>query len=161
MIKKLSQNIALDPRPEHIKTLISRKARGGGEFLQNFIGLADGRVVMEPVTTLPAQYDPRTRPMYKDRGTSNTLNLSEPFVSQSIQQLVLSINTPLKSDGKLLGVASGGIGLDALTKMIGGLDLNELGCAFKVNAQGKILVSRNRDHLMRTLTEEYGDHPPR
>ncbi|WWH28954.1 methyl-accepting chemotaxis protein [Pseudomonas poae] len=159
MIQNLSQNIALDPRPEHIKALISQKALAG-EFLQNFIGLADGSVVMEPVTALPAQYDPRTRPWYKDTAASNTLNLSEPYVSQSTQQLVLSINTPLNSDGKLIGVASGDLSLDALTKMIGGLDLNGLGYAFMVNAQGKILVSPNRDHLMKTLAEVYGDHPP-
>lgn len=159
LIQNLSQNIALDPRPEHIKALISQKALAR-EFLQNFIGLADGSVVMEPVTALPDQYDPRIRPWYKDTATSNTLNLSEPYVSQSTQQLVLSINTPLNSDGKLIGVASGDLSLDALTKMIGGLDLNGLGYAFMVNVQGKILVSPNRDHLMKTLAEVYGDHPP-
>ncbi|GAB5337047.1 methyl-accepting chemotaxis protein PctB [Pseudomonas fluorescens] len=160
MIQNLSQNIALNPHPEHIKALISQKALAS-EFLQNFIGLADGSVVMEPVTALPDQYDPRTRPWYKDTATSNTLNLSEPYVSQSTHQLVLSINTPLNSDGKLIGVASGDLSLDALTKMIGGLDLNGLGYAFMVNAQGKILVSPNRDHLMKTLPEVFGDHPPR
>lgn len=159
MIQNLSQNIGLDPAPEHIKALISQPALAG-EFLQSFIGLANGTVVMEPVTTLPDNYDPRTRPWYKDTATSNTLNLSEPYVSQSTQQLVLSINTPLNSNGRLVGVASGDLSLDALAKMIDSLDLNGLGYAFLVNAQGKILVSPNRQELMKNLTEVYSDRPP-
>lgn len=159
MIQNLSQNIGLDPAPGHIKALISQPALAG-EFLQNFIGLADGTVVMEPVTALPENYDPRTRPWYKETATSNTLNLSEPYVSQSTQQLVLSINTPLNSNGRLVGVASGDLSLDALAKMIDSLDLNGLGYAFLVNAQGKILVSPNRQELMKNLAEVYADRPP-
>ncbi len=159
LIQNLGQNIALDPRPEQIKALIGQKALTS-EFLQNFIGLADGSVVMDPVTDLPANYDPRTRPWYKDSVASNTLNLSEPYVSQSTQQLVLSINTPLTSNGHLIGVASGDLSLDALEKMIASLNLNGLGYAFLVNADGKILVSPNREHVMKTLGDVYGQQVP-
>jgi methyl-accepting chemotaxis protein len=160
MIQNLSQNIGLDPRPENIKALISQKALTG-EFLQNFIGLEDGNVVMEPTTSLPENYDPRTRPWYKDTASSQTLNLSEPYISQATQQLVLSINSPLNSSNRLIGVASGDLSLDALTKMIDGLSLNGLGYAFIVNAQGKVLVSPNQQHVMKTLPEIYGDSAPR
>ena len=159
LMENLKHNTALDPRPERIKELIGQEELSH-EFLQIFIGLADGSVVMNPVTALPSNYDPRTRSWYKDSVSFNKLNLSEPYISQSTQQLVISINTPLVSNGRINGVASGDLSLDALAKMINTIDLSGLGEAFLVNAEGKILVSPNHDYVMKTLSEVFKDQPP-
>ncbi len=44
--------------------------------------------------------------------------------------------------------------------MIASLNLNGLGYAFLVNADGKILVSPNREHVMKTLGDVYGQQVP-
>jgi len=156
LMENLQNAVALDSNKEHLKALLEEPVYRR-EFLQGFVGLADGSTVMDPVTDLPAGYDPRMRPWYKDSVASGQLNLSEPYLSQASNNLVMSINAPLRDGkkGNVVGVASCDLSLDALTKIINSMDFGGLGYAFLVNAQGTVLVSPQGDHVMKTLKDIY------
>jgi len=156
LMENLQNTVALDTSKESLKALLSEPVYRR-EFLQGFVGLADGSTIMDPVTELPSGYDPRTRNWYKDSLASGQINLSEPYISQATNKLVMSINAPLKDreNGNAVGVASSDLSLDALIKIINSMDFGGLGYAFLVNDQGSVLVSPKTDQAMKSLKEIY------
>jgi methyl-accepting chemotaxis protein len=156
LIENLQNAVALEPSRERLQAILSEPVYRR-EFLQGFVGLADGSTVMNPVTELPEGYDPRTRPWYKGSILSGQLNLSEPYLSQATNNLVISINAPLRDDktGNEVGVVSSDLSLDALIKIINALDFGGAGYAFLVNEKGTVLVSPQPEHVMKSLKDIY------
>jgi methyl-accepting chemotaxis protein len=159
LMKNLQQFIANNPEPNAMRALLGQDVYRS-QFLQGFVGLADGSVVMDPITELPPGYDPRTRDWYKDSVNSNQLNLSEPYLSQASHQLVMSINVPLNSAGTLIGVGSCDLVLKALDDILSAAHLEGIGYAFLVNEQGTILISQKPDQVMKSLADVFPQDTP-
>src|SRR5690606_41713423 len=75
--------------------------------------------------------------------------------------LVVTIATPVKRGGMLVGVVGGDLSLRTLINIINSVDFGGLGHAFLVSADGQVQVSPEQDQLMRKLDDIYGGTTPR
>lgn len=151
----VAQSIEADITPETLDKLLARPVLAS-TFMFTYLGSADGVMTMRPNDTLPEDYDPRTRPWYKDAMAASGSTLTEPYVDAASGALIMTIATPAGKHG----VVGGDLSLDTLVKIINSLDFGGLGYAFLVSADGKILVHPNKDLDMKTLQEVYPDNTP-
>ena len=154
----LAENIAQtipDDTPETQGRTLERKAPAA-TFFQTYLGTADGDFIIRPDSKMPDGYDPRTRPWYKDAIAAGGTTLTEPYVDAATGKLTMTIATPSGSTG----VIGGDLGLDALVQIINSLDFGDLGYAFLISADGKILVHPDQTLVMKTFKELYPQNTP-
>ncbi|MDH0748809.1 methyl-accepting chemotaxis protein [Pseudomonas sp. GD03842] len=144
-----AQNLALKQ-----KTLLAT-------FMNVYEGQGDGAFIMQPPDEMPAGYDPRTRPWYKDAVSAGKTTLTEPYLDAVTKGLIITIATPVKTASGQQGVAGGDLSLETLVKMISSLRVQGDGYAFLVDATGRILVHPDTSLVMKTLAEVYPTDTPK
>jgi len=156
LVESLAQNLELAIAAGNLQEVISRPVYKSA-FLSTYIGVqSDGRFLSSPPTEMPAGYDPRTRPWYKDTAQANRTLLTAPYVDQITNTLVISPIAPVRGpDGKPFGMAGGDVSLDTLVKIINSIDLGDLGYAFLVSKDGTVLVHPQGDLVMKNLRDLY------
>ncbi|MDG9925741.1 MULTISPECIES: methyl-accepting chemotaxis protein [unclassified Pseudomonas] len=154
LVENIAQSVQ-DDTPETLARTLERKAPAA-TFDFTYLGSADGTFTMRPESEMPADYDPRTRPWYKDAMSAGGSTLTEPYMDAATGKLIITIATPAGSSG----VVGGDLSLDILVQIINSLDFDGLGYAFLVSADGKILVHPNKDLVMKTLREVYPQNTP-
>ncbi|TRX74189.1 methyl-accepting chemotaxis protein [Pseudomonas mangiferae] len=156
LVESTAQSIASDPDPEHVNRLLKQKALTS-TFGFTYLGTQEGVFTMFPASDMPADYDPRTRPWYKDAMSAGGSTLTEPYVDAATHGLVMTIATPADR----LGVVGGDLGLETLVNIINSLDFNGIGYAFLVSADGKVLVHPDKNLVMKNLSDIFPQHTPR
>jgi methyl-accepting chemotaxis protein len=70
---------------------------------------------------------------------------------------MVTIATPVKSksNGELIGVVGGDVTLDTLVEIINSVDFGGIGHAFLVDANGQVIVSPDKDQVMKNLKDIY------
>ena len=103
--------------------------------MYTYLGRSDGQFISRPKDTIPENYDPRSRPWYKDANSAGQSTLTEPYIDVSTNTLVITIATPAKN----IGVVGGDLSLGVLTDTLNSLKIDGMGYAFLVSSDGKIL----------------------
>jgi len=67
----------------------------------------------------------------------------------------VTIALPVKKNGELLGVVGGDLSLETLVKIINSVDFGGIGHAFLVSADGQVIVSPDKDQVMKNLKDIY------
>ena len=156
LVESASQTIAGNPTADAISRLLEQKALAS-TFIYSYLGSADGSFTMRPNDDMPADYDPRTRPWYKDAMTAGGTTLTEPYIDAATKQLIITIATPAQATG----VVGGDLSLQTLVQIINSLDFDGMGYAFLVSSDGKILVHPNQDMVMKSLRDVFPKDTPR
>ena len=156
LVESLAQNLELAIAGGNLQEVISRPVYRSA-FLSTYVGVqGDGRFLSSPPTQMAADYDPRTRPWYKDTAQANRTLLTAPYVDQITNSLVISPIAPVRgTDGKPFGMAGGDVSLDTLVQIINAIDLGDLGYAFLVSKDGTVLVHPQADLVMKNLRDLY------
>lgn len=123
-------------------------------FQFTYIGDADGVFTQRPDAEMPAGYDPRKRPWYTSTVAADKTILSAPYLA-SVGGLVVTVASPIKVNGKLVGVAGGDLSLDTLVKIVNSVEFGGLGHAFLVSGDGQVIVSPDKDQVMKNLKDIY------
>ncbi len=155
LVESTAQSIAANSEPDAVAKLLEQKAQKS-TFDFTYLGSADGSFIMRPTSEMPAGYDPRTRPWYKDAMAAGTTTLTEPYVDAATGALIITIATPAQT----AGVVGGDLSLNALVKIINSLDFGGMGYAFLVSADGKILVHPDKNLVMKNLKDLYPTNTP-
>ncbi|MBH2033291.1 MAG: methyl-accepting chemotaxis protein [Pseudomonadales bacterium] len=156
LVESAAQTIASNPTADAVSRLLEQKALAS-TFIYSYLGSADGSFTMRPNDDMPADYDPRTRPWYKDAMTAGGTTLTEPYIDAATKQLIITIATPSQS----AGVVGGDLSLQTLVQIINSLDFHGMGYAFLVSSDGKILVHPNQDLVMKGLRDVFPKDTPR
>ena len=159
LIESASQSIGADSSVERIGNMLGQKALAS-TFMYTYLGGTDGSYILRPFEEMPADYDARTRPWYKDAMAANGTTLTEPYLDASLNELVLTVATPAKNGAQSLGVVGGDLSLKTLVSIINALDFDGMGYAFLVSDDGKILVHPDKANVMKTLGEIYPQDTP-
>ncbi|MGM8933889.1 methyl-accepting chemotaxis protein [Pseudomonas neustonica] len=124
-------------------------------FEFSYLGAANGDFTMRPDSAMPADYDPRTRPWFKDAKASGKTILTAPYVDAATGDLIMTIATPAGPD-----VVGGDLNLKVISGIINALEFNGLGYAFLVSGDGDILVHPDTDLQMKRLQDVYPQNTP-
>ncbi|ELY5556445.1 methyl-accepting chemotaxis protein PctA [Pseudomonas aeruginosa] len=160
LVEQTAQPLARDHSPEAVSALLEQPALTS-TFSFTYLGQQDGVFTMRPDSPMPAGYDPRSRPWYKDAVAAGGLTLTEPYVDAATQELIITAATPVKAAGNTLGVVGGDLSLKTLVQIINSLDFSGMGYAFLVSGDGKILVHPDKEQVMKTLSEVYPQNTPK
>lgn len=131
-------------------------------FIWTYFGDIDGRYyIWPPDETLPADYDPRTRPWYQDAIDAGTTTLTEPYFDISTNVETITVAVPVYKDGALLGVVGADFSTQTLSDILDESELGGLGKAFLTTGGGKILAHPARELVSHPLTDAFPKGAPR
>ncbi|POA30415.1 MULTISPECIES: methyl-accepting chemotaxis protein [unclassified Pseudomonas] len=160
LIENAAQNIAINPEPAAVASLLEQKALTS-TFMASYLGDATGHFTIRPDAKMPDGFDPRVRPWYKGAESSSTSTLTEPYIDAATGQTIISIATAAKKAGQSVGVVGGDLSLQTLIDTLSARDFSGMGYAFLVSADGKILVHPDKALVMKSLKEAYPQDTPR
>ncbi|ARS50116.1 MULTISPECIES: methyl-accepting chemotaxis protein [Pseudomonadaceae] len=156
LVESAAQTIVNDSSPDRVVKLLEQKALTSS-FAFTYLGTESGGFTMRPDEEMPADYDPRVRPWYKDAMAAGGTTLTEPYVDAATGELIITIATPARP----AGVVGGDLSLQTLVNIINALDFDGIGYAFLVSADGKVLVHPDKNLVMKNLKDIYPQNTPR
>ncbi|XEI33920.1 methyl-accepting chemotaxis protein [Aeromonas veronii] len=89
------------------------QSMNAGNFDLVYAGTADGKMIPSKPTELPAGYDPRQRPWYKDAMAAGKLVITAPYADIATGQLIVTIAEPFQR-GNTRGVIAGDVSISSL-----------------------------------------------
>ncbi|WP_458128973.1 methyl-accepting chemotaxis protein [Pseudomonas sp. Z2-11] len=159
VLENLAQNIAHQGAGADLPGLVDQPALTSN-FQFTYVGQNTGVFTQRPDAKMPDGYDPRQRPWYKQAVAADKTMLTPPYMA-AVGGLVVTIALPVKHDGELLGVVGGDLSLETLVKIINSVDFGGIGHAFLVSGDGQVIVSPDKDHVMKNLKDIYPGTPVR
>ena len=153
VLESLAQSVAHQGSQADLPGLVDQPAFTSN-FQFTYVGQANGVFTQRPDAKMPEGYDPRERPWYKQAVSAGKTMLTPPYMA-AVGGLIVTIAMPVKKDGQLLGVVGGDLSLDSLVKIINSVDSGGLGYAFLVSGDGQVIVSPDKDQVMKNLKEIY------
>ena len=155
VLENLAQDIGQQGAGETLAGLIEQPSYTRN-FLFTYLGQANGVFTQRPDTQMPAGYDPRQRPWYGAAASAGQTVLTAPYQG-AVGGLMVTIATPVKrkGNGELMGVVGGDVTLDTLVEIINSVDFGGIGHAFLADANGQVIVSPDKDQVMKNLKDIY------
>jgi len=153
VLESLAQSVAHQGSQADLPGLVDQPAFTSN-FQFTYVGQANGVFTQRPDASMPAGYDPRERPWYKQAVSAGQTMLTPPYVA-AVGGLIVTIAMPVKKGGELLGVVGGDLSLNSLVKIINSVDSGGLGYAFLVSSDGQVIVSPDKDQVMKNLKNIY------
>ncbi|PHN27889.1 chemotaxis protein [Pseudomonas sp. ICMP 561] len=153
ILDNLGQNVARQGTKSDLGGLVGQPSLTS-TFQFTYIGDTEGVFTQRPDAEMPAGYDPRKRPWYTSTVTADKTIISAPYLA-SVGGLVVTIASPIKINGKLAGVAGGDLSLETLVKIVNSVEFGGLGHAFLVSGDGQVIVSPDKDQVMKNLKDIY------
>ncbi|RQW65110.1 methyl-accepting chemotaxis protein [Vibrio viridaestus] len=130
-----------------------RQLMKSGGFGLSYYGNEQGEMFRQDPSLNKAGYDPRVRGWYKLAMQEGKAVTTDPYVSATMQVLVVTLADPVKVDGKIVGVVGSNLALDKLTKDVLSIQVPGKGYAFLVNEKGSIVAHPNKDYVLKPLSE--------
>jgi len=132
-----------------------------GQFKNTFVGIEQIReLIIDDVSiVLPEDYDPTTRPWYQLATREGKANLTEPYIDANENYLVISISTPIIKNGQIIAVAGADLQLTDIVNIVNKVDYLDLGYAFLVTEQGKILSHPDKQLANKHLSDIFDTVP--
>lgn len=129
--------------------------KNANNFLYVYVGSEQGDMVMDAqADPLPADYDPRTRPWYTQAKDLGVGSFTEPY-DDPVAGTLMSAVTPIKANGKLIGVAAADISLDYIGSVLKLVNFSNNGQISLVSKQGEILIHNNTSLQGKYLNQLY------
>ncbi|EAS42055.1 methyl-accepting chemotaxis protein [Photobacterium profundum] len=128
--------------------LLTKRA---GHFLSVYAGFSDGSIAYgDKSEDWPADYDPRTRPWYKDATTKNKLVLTDPYKDFD-GSIVVSFAKAFR--GQNSGVLAADLTVNHIIDQVLSLELNHDGFAFLIDGNNRIVAYRDEALSQQPLTQ--------
>lgn len=145
---------------EDARRVLQAMTTGGG-FRNVYVGRSDGYMLMksaEDNATLPAGYDPRTRPWYKKAMSLGKASFTDPYRDAAENDTVLSSLAPIRR-GSYEGVVGADISLATIEKTLATVTLADTGYAALINRDGTILFHPNQKLIGKNIKSLIGAMP--
>ncbi|WP_281560812.1 methyl-accepting chemotaxis protein [Thalassomonas sp. RHCl1] len=138
-----------------------QQAQVAGLFKNTYVGVErSGEFIVDDVSIkLPDDFDARQRPWYTQVKQDRKSSFTEPYVDASVNKLIISAVAPIEDNGGFIGAAGGDIELDEIADIINAIDFLELGYAYLVSDNGKILSHPQKQYLDKNISELFGYQP--
>lgn len=105
-----------------------------------YLGTHTKQMMLFPSTSLPADFDPTSRPWYQDAVKAGKMIWTAPYVDVGNGNVVITVAKPVNSSlGAFTGVVGADISLDVFMKLIKETKLGKEGYFFIADSTGKII----------------------
>lgn len=127
---------------------IVTQGQRAGNFLFLYLGTQQGEMIMRPDEELPADYDPRIRPWYKQARQQGKQIVTAPYVDASTGELVITFAQPTDN-----GVLAGDVALTAVVNQVLDIDLGENGYAALLDAKQQFMVHPDKALIGKPISQ--------
>ncbi|WP_408900740.1 methyl-accepting chemotaxis protein [Photobacterium piscicola] len=130
------------------------QARKSGGFDDIYFGAIDGAMERSHPERNRADYDPRTRPWYRDAQTAGKQIITTAYKDAITNALLVTIAQPLQAKGQMVGVVGADVLIDQLINDVISLDVGDNAFAMLINKQdGTFLAHPNKQLLLKPLAQ--------
>ncbi|MBE4591026.1 methyl-accepting chemotaxis protein [Vibrio navarrensis] len=150
-VKGLKEEIERNPQLDIVPHL--RQALVAGGFGLSYYGNEQGEMFRHDPSLNKAGYDPRERGWYKEAKAANSAITTAPYVSVTMQTLVVTLTEPVRHNGKFIGVAASNLALNKLIKDVLAIQVPGNGRAILVNRKGNVVAHPNKEVLLKPVAE--------
>ena len=140
---------------KEIFTMFMRDLKAHPHYAKILVGTNDGGYVSTDDTTpMPAKYDPRTRPWYKEAAAGKGVVISNAYKSIMGEYVVTLTKAVRNAAGEVEFALGIHISLKGLTEMIDGVRIGKTGYLMLVQRDGTILANpKHKELIFRKLQE--------
>ena len=161
MTKATAKALEAASSDEDVRWILQTMTAGGG-FLNVYVGRTrDGYMLMKTEAddaTLPADFDPRTRPWYKKAMKVGHASFTDPFRDATADRTILSSLAPVKS-GEYRGVVGADISLRTIEDTLATITFANTGYAALISKNGTILFHPNETLIGENIKTLIGSAP--
>ncbi|WP_439833236.1 methyl-accepting chemotaxis protein [Aeromonas caviae] len=150
-VDALAAVIAHDPDTALVPHLLQTRTSGG--FGLTYFGSAQGEMTRHDPALNTANYDPRARPWYQNADKAGKLIVTPPYVSVTMQQMVVTLAEPVSHQGRVIGVAGADLSLDALIGEVLAMKVQGEGYAMLLDRTGLIVGHPNKELALKQVAE--------
>ncbi|MFM5234940.1 methyl-accepting chemotaxis protein [Aeromonas caviae] len=150
-VDALAAVIARDPDTALVPHLLQTRTCGG--FGLTYFGSAQGEMTRHDPALNTANYDPRARPWYQNADKAGKLIVTPPYVSVTMQQMVVTLAEPVSHQGRVIGVAGADLSLDALIDEVLAMKVQGEGYAMLLDRTGLIVGHPNKELALKQVAE--------
>ncbi|MEI4988452.1 methyl-accepting chemotaxis protein [Aeromonas caviae] len=150
-VDALAAVIAHDPDTALVPHLLQTRTSGG--FGLTYFGSAQGEMTRHDPALNTANYDPRARPWYQNADKAGKLIVTSPYVSVTMQQMVVTLAEPVSHQGRVIGVAGADLSLDALIDEVLAMKVQGEGYAMLLDRTGLIVGHPNKELALKQVAE--------
>ncbi|WP_256383745.1 methyl-accepting chemotaxis protein [Photobacterium toruni] len=130
------------------------QARKSGGFDDIYFGAINGAMLRSHPERNRADYDPRTRPWYRDAQTAGKQIITTVYKDAITNALLITIAQPLMTKGQMMGVVGADVLIDQLINDVISLDVGDNAFAMLINKQdGLFLAHPNKQLLLKPLAQ--------
>lgn len=119
-----------------------------------YIGTSNGVFMVQPTQEVPAGFDPRQRPWYKDAISKNgQIVITDPYedsLKKGTFMVTFAKTVKDSSNGELVGVTAIDIKLDEISKLVGSKKVGDRGYIVLFDKNGTIIGSKDNSILNKT-----------
>ncbi|GAL08862.1 methyl-accepting chemotaxis protein [Photobacterium aphoticum] len=125
-----------------------QQARNAGGFDDIFFGTPAGEMYRSHPERNRADYDPRTRPWYRDAQSAREQIITTAYQDAITNSLLITIAEPLYKNGNLLGVVGADVLIDQLINDVINLDAGKNAYAMLINKQDNTFLAHPNKSLL-------------
>ncbi|MDL0429522.1 methyl-accepting chemotaxis protein [Marinobacter sp. TBZ242] len=145
---------------EEARVILAAVTTGGG-FIDVYVGRDDGYMLMKDdasEATLPDDFDPRTRPWFKQAKQTGAASFTEPYLDAGTGGTIISTLAPVKR-GDYEGVIGGDIALKTIERTLSTITLADTGYAALISDDGTVLFHPDQTLVGKNISKLLGASP--
>ena len=150
-VNALTAVIADNPEATLVPHLLQTRTSGG--FGLTYFGSAQGAMTRHDPSLNTANYDPRVRPWYQNATKAGKLIVTAPYVSVTMQQMVVTLAEPVSHQGQVIGVAGADLSLDDLIDEVLAMKVQGEGYAMLLDRSGLIVGHPQKALALKQVAE--------
>lgn len=137
---------------ENPTSALKQLAAAGG-FSLTYLASADNQLTTNTGWQPPADFDHRERSWYQNAIERGETILSIPYLDVSTDQLVVTIATPVKQGGKLIGAVGGDIAIDTIVNSVADIQPTPSSFAFLSTAGETLIAHPDSDLTLQPVAQ--------
>ncbi len=153
-ITAMKEAIERDPNLDVVAHLKQTLTSGG--FGLSYYGDAKGVMQRQDPSLNTEGYDPRTRGWYKETLAANKGITTKPYVSHTMQALVVTLTEPVRENGRIVGVTASNLALGALIEDVLDISVPGNGYAMLLDVTNRIVVAHPNEKMALKPISELG-----
>ncbi|MBD1566907.1 methyl-accepting chemotaxis protein [Vibrio sp. S12_S33] len=152
--------LEVDLSPKNISSVITRPVVKN-TFLLAGIGFEkDGsRISNDPLWNPGSDWNPRIRPWYIDAKNADKLIITAPYADSTTNEILVSIATPVKDNGKFIGAIFYDVSLAGLAELVNTVKLFDAGYVFIVSGDGITIAHPKKEFNGKPMKDYLGGTP--